>query len=244
MTKAITLSDLDNVYVSPKRSRSRLQQRLDLRSRQRAVISGKFTDAVKKAWNNRSFMRNKPFTYCFSSPWMYTEVGESQDTGYQVEERFVGDQYNEEIIEATNSALESELAEYNLAQYCDVPGAMAFRMYIDGDVARYEMDFKKKLGQEDLKKVMDWISGQMSDGFGEGFEQRPVTTLNEDIEFNIDDFYSDREEDDIDEWIRDHADRYGNYAETIDCEIYVSFWFTSRSFGREWKLNFDGVKDA
>lgn len=47
-------------------------------------------------------------------------------------------------------------------------------------------DFTK----EDSRNLLDWISGQCSDGFGEGFEQRPVHCSNEE-EVYLQLWYSD-----------------------------------------------------
>jgi hypothetical protein len=38
-----------------------------------------------------------------------------------------------------------------------------------------------ELTAEELERLKDYVSGQASDGFGEGFEQRPIKTAEDEI---------------------------------------------------------------
>ena len=44
-----------------------------------------------------------------------------------------------------------------------------------------EIKLREPLTPEEKEKVRDWVSGQNSDGFGEGLEQRPIETEDGDL---------------------------------------------------------------
>ena len=67
------------------------------------------------------------------------------------------------------------------------------------------------LTEEEEQDLKEWISGQNSDGLGEGFEQREVARYKEENE----------------EWVEDDEDEDGGYYETNDVDYYVygQFWW-------------------
>ena len=107
--------------------------------------------------------------YTFSSPVTLSSDDDDFD-----------DTPNKEIVDAINARLgydETDLAEY-LAEdlellVCSV--TMEVRLGINGITCRTTCVVEEELKPGLLNKLSDFISGQFSDGWGEGFEQREFT---------------------------------------------------------------------
>ena len=71
---------------------------------------------------------------------------------------------------------------------------------------------KEPLTAEEKKSLKEWISGQNSDGFGEGFEQRPLETEDGDLYvsfWNSGDDYFIYDQSEMDEYITLHGQQMG-----------------------------------
>lgn len=96
------------------------------------------------------------------------------------------------------AALRDEMAELGprgLAEYLDgdlEPIVTSIIVSVDGYLVKTTVKTTRKLTDEELYHIEDYVTGQFSDGFGEGFEQRAFAEIpgvyeyeDEDEESNI-----------------------------------------------------------
>lgn len=96
------------------------------------------------------------------------------------------------IVEDLRSALRAE--NENLAEYLDEDFALkgvikSIVVDVDRKGACTRVEATRELTEEEKKHLLDYVEGQYSDGWGEGFEQNYFTTFNGEVEY-----YDDEED--------------------------------------------------
>ncbi len=90
---------------------------------------------------------------------------------------------------------------------------------------------KEELTDEDKDVILDYMKGQFSDGWGEGFEQHPICSYTETEEIE----YEDMEEvEDEDGNVYEEPYTYTDY-EDVRYEVLVSWWDFEGLCKTEWE---------
>lgn len=165
-------------------------------------------------------------TYTLESNMIAREyyTGENFENEYTIDSYF---SYNQELIEAVENDMQ-EMGPAGLAEYLDYdylklePGIInSIIITIKDYKANAIVKANRELTTDELNSVKDYIIGQYADGWGEGFEQYPIETYNDEYEYEYEE--EDEETGDI--------DTYTDY-ETQRVEVCVSFW--GRGINYNW----------
>ncbi len=101
----------------------------------------------------------------------------------------VGDSYLADSTDEIADALKKYTAndENDMATYYNEDDGVSEKLTsavwsveLHGDklFGRIDCSLKKALTAEEMEALRDWVTGQCSDGLGEGFEQQPIDTMN------------------------------------------------------------------
>lgn len=85
----------------------------------------------------------------------------------------------------------------------------------------------EQLSAQGVDALKGYLEGQYSDGWGEGFEQHPVTEWRDTVDY---------------EEYDEERDEYYTESAYTKFELYVSFWFYGKSW-KPWKLELDSQKN-
>lgn len=154
------------------------------------------------------------FTYTFESP-IYVRVYNDYDDMDEIYDLKTNDEYADQIRNAVDDDM-NEMGPTGLEQYFDYN----YRKLEDGIIKSIivSVPFNKavttvktirELSNGEIEIIKDYISGQFSDGWGEGFEQREVETWHDD--------------DVAEEW-DEEAEEYYEADIRINNYVYASFW--------------------
>ena len=124
------------------------------------------------------------------------------------------------ILDEINELIDEDIQEVGgLAYYLDDRYPEAKEKVRDIRIGVMELEGKvvglavvraiEELSQQGIEEIKDYLTGQYSDGWGEGFEQRPIKEWREEVEYEE----YDEEEDD-----------YYICIDYENHELYLSFW--------------------
>lgn len=101
--------------------------------------------------------------------------------------------YFEQLVEAIKDDFSNTIGKQGLAEYLSysyeklehgIIDSIMVTAEIKGDkvISTAEVKANRELTPSELEKIKDYISGQYSDGWGEGFEQHAIEYVDEEIE--------------------------------------------------------------
>lgn len=168
----------------------------------------------------RLIKANETYTYTLESNILCKEY--FMDEGYCDE--YTIDK-NDEFTNDLKSAVKADMQEMGpkgLAEYLDYNNRKLEKDIIESIIvtiknnkANANVKATRELTNEELEIVKDYIIAQYADGWGEGFEQHPITIY--ETEYEVD--YDDYEEDDEDSYYNHQP-----YYEKENVEVCMSFW--------------------
>ena len=151
-------------------------------------------------------LADNKFLYKFSSNWCYWLEGLDQ----MVEEapEYYEEFYREakDFVENDFNSFKSEFVE--IAQE-NIPTIIDLNFTLKSEDAIMTVTYSEEPTNDILEKTKDWITGQYSDGWGEGLEQQSFSSYEDEDEIE----YEDEETGEI-------------YTETekVEKNIYVKLW--------------------
>lgn len=177
----------------------------------------------------RTYKPDEQVTYLFRSPILLT----TDEGGSSWFEPFY-DPYTEYSDDIEGAIGDTDLAEYLPDNLIDGVNSITMTA-VNSLTNRNTMDLmttvvaNKHLTDVEIEDIIDYLSGQFSDGWGEGLEQNPIFSY----EYEYEEEYVDEEtgEEDI-------------YLETVTASVYCHVWYRRPSgIQREpWSITLERVK--
>lgn len=173
---------------------------------------------LRKLANEVTYIATAPIRFTVSP----TQYGEPYD------DNEIGPSFFSQLKDAVSSSM-SEMGPTGLAQYIDSKYNKLEEGLINSIIVDVELQGNKvisktiikasrELTDEEIESLKDYISGQFSDGWGEGFEQQAIGDWDE--------------EEETEEWDEEEQENYtDSYTETY--ELFTHFWSSKDS----WDIN-------
>lgn len=131
---------------------------------------------------------------------------------------------NMDYMEELQNAAITDWNESEMHQYApDSLEVVSTVMSFDGIDCIITVETAHGLSDHEIGRLKEWITGQMSDGWGEGFEQREIATGRDTVE----------------EWIEPEDEDEEGYYDSYDVRVdyFGQFWWTGSSdFRHPWAI--------
>ena len=145
--------------------------------------------------------------YVFESNYVMQVESYCQETG---DEDSYEEDYSKFDEDELNAFMQSEDVDYlNEVIRDDFDFATDISMELENGKLISTVTTNRTLNEQEIEKVMDWIEGQCSDGFGEGLEQHEFTYDIERDTYEVEEYDEEEER---------------SYYHTEPCETRISYY--------------------
>lgn len=98
-----------------------------------------------------------------------------------------------DISEAQDYLSEDDMTRYLKGNYPELDDYIISIKWVlrDEDSGYIELETNRAFTDDELSKISEWVSGQNSDGLGEGFEQQDFACYRDENYADEDDYYED-----------------------------------------------------
>ena len=175
------------------------------------------------------------FKYVFESPILISRYDTTNDI--EIESNFLP--YFEECKSALINAVDAEMQELRprgFAEYLNEPLNSKINLIlvvVQDSVAKTFVRAKEKLTEDEIKEIKDYMKGQFSDGWGEGFEQH---SFYNEKEKGLDEYnYSEAYDQYLEDPDNNEKPNENDYVMDINIEYYAHFWQTEGFYLKQVK---------
>lgn len=161
--------------------------------------------------------------YVATSPVWIREMGENDELDNYSSD-VLGSDLVSDLVEAVDEDMKS-IGPKGLAEYSDDRVSDAVESIIvkfENKTGKTYINCTRELTNEEEEQLKDYITGQFSDGWGEGFEQQPFSSFDTEVSYEE---YDEEEQESYTEYVTEKA------------ELYASFWDVKNS----WNIKLERI---